>query len=171
MAQNSHSWGSSRFAAFSSLWMMLLRLAAFFLRRLLSFGFRQGVAAAVGTDTDSGMPNRLSMIPPRGLLVPEALGNSPSPSSSLWLRPGLSRRRLRSSEPLGRPSAVLSDSVPSQLLSPSPPDFPARAEGDPPSPAAAWISSIKSSRRIRDLRKQEQDSWEREYRQVVTITF
>ncbi len=110
------------------------------------------MAAAV--DTDSGMPNRLSMIPPRGLLVPEALGNSASPSSSLWLRLGLSRKLLRSSEPLGRPSAVLSDSVPSQLLSPSPPDFPGRAEGEPPPPAAAWISSIKSSRRIRDLWEQ-----------------
>lgn len=41
--QNSHSDRSSLPAAFSSLWMILLRLAAFFLRRVLSLGFLAGV--------------------------------------------------------------------------------------------------------------------------------
>lgn len=64
-----------------------------------------------------------------------------------------------------RPSAAPSESVPSQ---PSP-AFPAWTEGEPPSPAeaepAAWISSIKSSRRIRDLQRAS----EREIRDLYFI--
>ncbi|TNN80381.1 hypothetical protein EYF80_009405 [Liparis tanakae] len=82
------------------------------------------------------------------LLEPPA---SDSTSMSSLHAPRWSSRPMPSA---WRVSTVPSDSVPSQL-SPSP-DLDPRREGEPPSlpgpnPPAAWISSMKSSRRIRDL--------------------
>lgn len=152
--QNSHSDGSSLLAAFSSRWMMLLRLAAFFLRRLLSLGLRE-------------KPNRpRAEVPPWCPLVPGPSAAEVVGSLGVGEFDGVGSLGMSSGPEVGfsspgpscRKSAAPSESVPSQ---PSP-AFPAWTEGEPPSPAeaepepAAWISSIKSSRRIRDLERERE---------------
>lgn len=151
---------------------MLLRLAAFFLRRLLSLGFLAGpeagmfvLEAALVEDASvrPKMPSPLCpQLEPRPAKPEVAQSDSageslePPASDSTSMRWSL-HAPLWSSRPMPSPwrgSTVPSDSVPSQL-SPSP-DLDPRREGDPPSlpgptPPAAWISSMKSSLRMRDL--------------------
>lgn len=135
---------------------MLLRLAAFFLRRLLSLGLREKLnrpraEVAPWCPLVPG-PSAAEVVGSLG--VGELDGVGSLGMSSVFSSPGASCR----------PSAAPSESVPSQ---PSPP-FPAWTEGEPPSPAeaepepAAWISSIKSSRRIRDLETEMGGERERE---------
>ena len=149
--------------------MMLLRLAAFFFRRWLSLGFLAGPEAGMqlfGAEPEEDASERLkSPSPPcpplePGPAEPEVvqssgageLSEAPASDSA-----SIMSWSLCSSWPpdsAWRISTVPSDSVPSQLS--ASPDLDPRRDGEPPSlpgpaPAAAWISSMKSSRRIRDL--------------------
>lgn len=151
--------------------MILLRLAAFFLRRLLSLGFLAGpeagriVLEAEPPEDASVSPKSPSPLCPQlepGPAKPEVVqsnwaGELLEPPASDSASMSWSLHPLGSSMPMPSPwrvSAVPSDSVPSQL-SPSP-DLDPRREGEPPSlpvptPPAAWISSMKSSLLMRDL--------------------
>lgn len=161
---------------------MLLRLAAFFLRRLLSLGFLVGPEAGMFVleaellEDASVRLKRPSPLCPQlepGVVQSNWAGELFEPPASDSASMSWSLHALGSSRPMPSPwriSTVPSDSVPSQL-SPSP-DLDPRREGEPPSlpgptPPAAWISSMKSSLRMRDLLDTQECS---QYNQTVRFS-